>query len=92
MGLFTGNIDDRSAKQLATVAIRDAEEQIHALDTNSDYPDDERLAGASIEYLDVSKDYLTLEASILLTNVAGTVVRLMVPVIDKLTSPYAVIG
>lgn len=88
MQLFMSNVDERTVRQLATTAVRDAEEQIRALDVNSDYPENERLSGVAIEYLNVSQDNLTLEASLLLTNIAGTVVRLLVPIIDRMTNPY----
>lgn len=87
MQLLAGNVDNRSVRQIATTAIRDAEEQIRALDVNSGYPETERLSGVAIESLDVSQDNLTLVATLLLTNIAGTVVRLLVPVIDSMATP-----
>lgn len=90
MGMFLTNLDERSVRQSVVTAVHDAEDQVRILDTNTNYPTDERLAGASIESVMVDKTLVGFDATILLTNIAGTTVRLLVPLAyqrTQLTTP-----
>ncbi len=76
---FLGNIDLASARQLATLAVIQAEECIRRYDVINGAPEDERLASAVVETIEMDKAASGFEMVVLLKNAAGTTVRVMLP-------------
>ena len=70
--LFLGNIDPTQLRELAVMAVRDAEEKIREYDMQKFSPADERLANAEIEEIVIDNEAPGVEIRVVLTNTAGT--------------------
>lgn len=79
LSMFLNNVDPRTLRQAAVMAVQDAESQIRQFNMDNASPDSERLAGITIESVNVDTTNVGLELSLLLKNVAGTVVRVLLP-------------
>ena len=77
--LFLGNIDSAGLRQMVTLAVIQAEEQIRKYDVINGAPEDERLSSAVVETFDPNTTGDGFEMTVLLKNVAGTTVRMLVP-------------
>ena len=77
--LFLGSLDSASTRQMVTLAVIQAEEQIRKYDVINGAPEDERLVSAVIETLDIDETNHGVELTVLLQNAAGTTVRVLIP-------------
>ena len=77
--LFLGNFDATSMRQMATLAVTQAEEQIRRYDVINGAPADERLSSAVIESLELDASAPGFDITVLLQNAAGTTVRVQLP-------------
>ena len=78
---LTGNTEHDALRDLAQVAVSDAEDKIKEYDVEYGPPNDERLAGVQLQDLQVDLSNRSVEMKIQLSNVAGTTVLLLVPTI-----------
>lgn len=79
LSMFLNNVDVRTMRQTTVLAVQDAETQIRQFNVDNSAPDSERLAGVTIENLSIDSTSVDIELSLLLKNIAGTVVRVLVP-------------
>ena len=79
--LFLGNLDAASMRQMVTLSVVQAEEQIRRYDVINGAPEDERLSSAVIETLEIDTASQGFNLTVLLQNVAGTTVRVQLPTI-----------
>lgn len=77
--LFLGNFDSASMRQMVTLAVVHAEEQIRRYDVINGAPEDERLVSAVIESLELDASAPGFDVTVLLQNAAGTTVRVQLP-------------
>jgi hypothetical protein len=77
--LFLGNIDDAGLRQMVTLSVIQAEEQIRRYDVINGAPEDERLATATVESLEVDRASSGFDLTVLLQNTAGTTVLVQLP-------------
>jgi len=78
-GLFLGNLDSASLRQMVTLSVNQAEEQIRKYDVINGALEDERLVGATIESLTMDAANNGFDLTVLLQNSAGTTVRVLLP-------------
>lgn len=86
MNMFLGNVDTRSLQQLVALAVQDAEAKIQQYDVENGAPIDERLSGVTIENLVEDTANVGFNLTLVLSNVAGTKVRVLMPSIPTLAA------
>ena len=86
MNMFLCNVDKRSLQQLVSLAVRDAEYRIELYYVDNGAPTDERLAGVFIESLEEDTANIGFDLTLVLSNVAGTKVRVLVPSIPTMAA------
>jgi hypothetical protein len=79
VSLFLGNFDAPSMRQMIRLAVINAEDQIRRYDVINGAPEDERLASATIESLNLDESAPGFELTVLLQNTAGTTVLVLLP-------------
>lgn len=83
MSMFMSNVDPGTLKQMAAIAVSDAEDQIRQFNTSNASPTSERIFGAALEQIAIDTSANTLDMSVLITNNAKTTVRLLVPLMTS---------
>jgi len=78
-GLFLGNLDSTSLRQMVMLSVTQAEEQIRKYDAINGALEDERLASATVESLELDAPNNGFDLAVLLQNAAGTTVRVLLP-------------
>jgi hypothetical protein len=84
-GVIGGTVDFSMVYAYAVAAVNDTTQKIQEYDTLSELPDDERLAGAGIEEVQVRSADRSVTLRLRLTNVAGSSVAFLLPELFQTT-------